>query len=177
MFYRFNVNLSNIDSSIYESLDFRLTQHPSENLTYLLTRVFAYLLSYQPNLQFSPQGLSDPDACALFVQSPNQQMDLWIEIGNPSAKKLNKATKAAKKVLVYTYKNPTLTIEEITKNRVHKGNEIRVYAIDPTFLNQIESMLKRSNDWTVMIQDHQVEIIDQNFSYFFDLKCLQSNSN
>src|SRR5665213_1264831 len=108
MLYRFEIALSDIDRGIYEKLDFRVNQHQSETGIYLLTRALAFALSYEPALEFSAAGLADPDAPALQAKTATGICDLWIEIGNPSAKKLHKAAKIAKRVEVYTYKNPEL---------------------------------------------------------------------
>ena len=53
MLYRFLIELSDIDRSVYKSLDFRVAQHPSEIAPYLLSRVLAYALSYQEGLEFA----------------------------------------------------------------------------------------------------------------------------
>lgn len=58
--YRFHLDLSDIDRSIYEKLDLRLALHPSESIPYLLTRLIAFALNVEPSLKFS-KGLSDPD--------------------------------------------------------------------------------------------------------------------
>ncbi len=102
--YRFQIELSDIDRSVYESLDFRIAQHPSETAPFLLTRVLAFALCYEQNLEFSPAGLGDPDVPALSSKGLNGVTNLWIEIGNASARKLHKASKSAKEVKVFTYK-------------------------------------------------------------------------
>ena len=100
--YRFQIELSDIPRGIYETLDFRVAQHPSETLPYMLTRVLAYALNTQDGLTFAPTGLHDPDAAAISIDSPNGGFQLLIEIGSPSARKLHKATKMARLVKVYT---------------------------------------------------------------------------
>ena len=60
--FRFKIELSDLEKGSYQSLDFRAAQHPSESLTYLLTRVLAYCLSYEEDLEFSAGGLADPDS-------------------------------------------------------------------------------------------------------------------
>lgn len=102
MLYRFTIELSNIDRDVYETLDFRVSQHPSEIASYLLTRSLAYALSYEEGLEFSSQGLADPESPALLKYGLHNSIDLWIEIGNASSRKLHKATKTAKKVIIYT---------------------------------------------------------------------------
>jgi len=42
--YRLQIELSDVDRGVYESLDLRLARHPSESMPYLLTRALAYAL-------------------------------------------------------------------------------------------------------------------------------------
>lgn len=158
MLYRFNIELSNIDRGIYESLDFRIAQHPSETGPYLLSRVLAYALSYQEGIEFTPGGLADPEAPALRVAGGLNTIDVWIEIGNPSARKLHKASKTAKKVIVYTYKSPDVLVQEVRSNEVHRANEIKIFAIDPKFLAELEPLIEKNNRWSILIQQGQIDV-------------------
>jgi uncharacterized protein YaeQ len=157
MLYQFEISLSDVDRGIYQTLEFRLNQHPSENGLYLLTRALAYALSYQENLQFSPQGLADPDVPALLAPDPMGGYELWIEIGNPSPKRLHKASKVSKNVQVYTYKNPELIVKEVASETVHRAKEIAIFGLDTKFLEQLESDLKKRNVWALLRQE---EILD-----------------
>jgi uncharacterized protein YaeQ len=158
MLYRFQVELSDIDRGVYETLDFRIAQHPSEIIPFLLTRTLAYLLCYQDGLEFPPGGLADPDQPALRVVNAQGSVDLWIEIGNPSTRKLHRASKAANRVVVYTYKKPEILIKDIISDNVHGAEEIEIYAFEPKFLTQLESSLEKNNRWSVLMQDGQLDV-------------------
>lgn len=158
MLYRFEWDLSDIDRGVYQSLDFRIALHPSESLPYLLTRALAYALSYQDNLEFSPAGLSDPDASALQAPGAHGSIALWIEIGNPSARKLHKASKVSEQVIVYTYKNPQTLVEDIRANEVHRAQHLKVYALNADFLGQLESHLAKNNRWSLLVQQGQLSV-------------------
>lgn len=163
MLYHFQIELSDVDRGLYETLDFRLYQHPSEIPAYLLTRAMAYVLSFQDGLEFSAEGLSDPDTPALKSLGIHGTIEQWIEIGNPSAKKLHKACKSARKVVVYTYKSADVLIDDIKKNNVHRAAEIEIHAIDMKFLNQVEVKLKSNNRWSVLVQQGHLDVgIDGN---------------
>ncbi len=172
MLFRFQIELSDIDRNIYETLDFRIAQHPSETPTYLLCRVLAYGLSYQDGIQFSSSGLSDPDAPALLAGGKNGSTDLWIEIGNPSDRKLHNASKTARQVVVYTYKNPESILNEIKAGSIHRGEDIHVYAVDPKILQTIASLLKKNNSWSIVRQTDQVTINIGEQSFSMDMKRL-----
>jgi uncharacterized protein YaeQ len=151
--YRFLIELSDVDQGIYKSLDLRLAMHPSESHAYLVTRLIAYALNDREFLEFSPEGLSDPDAPALRAQTPNGEILLWIEIGNPSARKLHKASKAARAVKVYTYKDPAMLLKEIRDNKVYHAEDIGIWSIDPRFLETLAGRLERKNQWGVLLNE------------------------
>src|SRR5678815_3836675 len=44
--YTFDIELADSDRAVYQSLNLRVAQHPSETPDYLLTRVLAYCLEY-----------------------------------------------------------------------------------------------------------------------------------
>ncbi len=170
MLYRFTIELSDIDRNIYQTLEFRVAQHPSEIPIYLLTKVLAYVLSFEDGLEFSGSGLSDPEAPALKLTSPTGANLLWIEIGNPSAKKLHKANKNARKVVVYTYKSAEVLMEDIRNNDVFKAEEIEIFSIDSKFLTALEKQLDKNNRWSILHQQGNIDINTGKESFLTEVK-------
>jgi uncharacterized protein YaeQ len=168
--YRFRIDLSDVDRGVYEALDLRVAMHPSETTQFLLTRVLAYALNFAEGLEFSPGGLSDVDAPAIRKPGEQNRLDLAIEIGNPSARKLHRIAKAAKAVKVYTYKDPDLLLEEMRANEVHRADEIEVYAFEPKFLDRLAATLARDNPWTVMLSDGELTVSSGDTSETFEIR-------
>ena len=162
--FRFRIDLSDVDRGVYETLDFRIAQHPSENTDYLLTRILAFALNYQEGLEFSPGGLSDPDQPALVAASGPSDIRLWIEIGNPSAKKLHRAAKSSRLVRVYTYKDPDVLVADIVSNKVYNADRIEIYSFPPKFLGRLAETLARDNAWNVIFSDGSLTITTGDFS-------------
>ena len=156
--YRFQINFSDVDQGVYKTLDLRTAQHPSESSAYLLTRLLAFVLNEQEFLQFSAEGLGDPDAPALSAKTPGGDILLWIEIGNPNARKLHKASKAARQVKVYTYKDPKPLLEEIRENKVHHAESIGIFALNPKFLENLAARLERKNSWDILLNDGSLNV-------------------
>ncbi len=156
--YRFRIELSNVDQGIYQGLDFRLVLHPSETHAFLLTRMLAYALNAEEGLEFSPAGLSDPEIPAISKADPRGGLSLWIEIGNPSARRIHKATKAARRVMIYTYKNPEPLLSEIRGGNVFQPERIEVFALGEEFLSELESYLERDNSWSVLLSDGMLTV-------------------
>ncbi len=162
--YRFRIDLSEVERGVYEPLDFRAAQHPSETTDYLLTRVLAYALNFRDGLDFSSGGLSDPDAPALQIVDGPNSIPLWIEIGNPSAKKLHRAAKSARSVRVYTYKDPDVLIADIAANKVYHAERIEVFSFAPAFLDRLAETLARDNAWNVIFSDGSLTVTAGDFS-------------
>ncbi len=148
--YRFRLDVSDIERSVYESLDFRLAQHKSESIPFLLTRALAYALNFEDGLEFSAKGLAEPDEPCLSRQDPRGGFGLWIEVGSPSARRLHKAAKASRKVKVYTYKNPEPLLRELETERVHNGEHIEIFSLKAEFLGELERVLERDNEWSLI---------------------------
>jgi len=151
--YRFHLDLSDIDRGVYKAFDLRLAMHPSESPAYLVTRLIAYVLNDREFLEFSPGGLSDPEAPCIHATVPTGEIKLWIEVGNASARKLHRASKAAREVKVYTYKDPELLLKEIRDNKVYQAERIGVFSLDQRFLEKAAARLERTNKWGLVHQE------------------------
>ena len=158
MIYRFQIELSDIERAVYETLDFRVAQHPSEHMPYLLTRVLAYALNTQEDLAFSSTGLHDPDTAAISIPDSFGGFKLLVEIGSPSARKLHKATKISKAVKVYTYKSPERFMSELREEKIHRADEIEFYSFTAEFLEELAQVIKRDNRWDVLFDDGTVNV-------------------
>lgn len=100
--YKANINIANMDDNYYDDVSLTLAKHPSETTERLMLRVVAYLLNVHPDLTFG-KGISDEDEAALWQVSPDDQIELWIELGQIDEKRLKKACNQAKKVKLYCY--------------------------------------------------------------------------
>lgn len=167
--YRFHIGLSDVDEGAYKTLDLRLAMHPSESNAYLMTRLLAFVLNEREHLAFSAEGLGDPDAPAIQAATPNGEILLWIEIGNPSARKLHKAAKAARLVKVYTYKDPEILLKEIRGNKVHNAHLIEIFSLDPKFLERLAARLERKNEWSIIHHEKTLNVSIGDISEVADL--------
>lgn len=156
--FKFHIEVSDITRSLYQTVEFRTALHPSESMPYFLTRILAFVLNFEEDLVFAPSGLHDPDAAAINIPDPSGGFKTLIEIGSPSARKLHKATKTAKTIKVYTYKSPLNLIEEIRTEKVHRGQEIEIYSLAPSFLTELEPFLKNNNKWAILYNDGTISI-------------------
>jgi uncharacterized protein YaeQ len=139
--HHFEIALSDVDRGVYETLDLRVAQHPSETMARVLVRTLAYCLSYEDGIAFSKGGLSSPDDPPLSVHDATGMLRVWIEIGAPSAERLHKASKAAR-VVVYTHELAQMK-RQAEGRTIHAADSIEVWSIDPAFVGAIAQRLGR----------------------------------
>src|SRR5580692_5322403 len=125
--HHFHVTVSDVDRAVYETLDLRVARHPSESGRYLTTRMLAYCLSYEEGIAFSKGGLSSAEEPPISVMDPTGIFLAWIDVGSPSAERLHKASKAARRVALYTHADLKLLRREAASRAIHKVEDIEVW--------------------------------------------------
>ncbi len=150
--YNFDIQLANVDRSVYEALAVRVARHPSETEEYLLTRVLAYCLEYAEGIVFS-KGLAEPDEPAVAVRDLTGALRVWIDIGAPDAARLHKASKAAPRVAVYTHKDPAQLVRQLAGERIHRAEALELYAVDRALLAELTARLDRRLKFDLSVTD------------------------
>lgn len=154
--YNIHIDLNDADRGVYESLDLRVARHPSESEEYLVARVLAYALEFTEGIAFSAGGLSDADAPPITVRDLTGAVTSWIEIGNPDAARLHKASKSAPRVAVYTHKGVERLLENLAGERIHRAEALEIYAIDRPLIAALVSRLDRRMTFALSISDREL---------------------
>lgn len=154
--YSVDVSLSNVDRGVYEQLSIKAARHPSESEEYFLTRLLAYCIEYQEGITFSKGGISDPDDPPIMVKDLSGAWKVWVEIGAPDAARLHQASKASPRVALYTHKEPRLLLRGYEGQRIHKAEQVEIYAVDRELIASLAGHLDRRISWTLSITDGQV---------------------
>ena len=141
--YNLEIDLADADRGVYETLTLRVARHPSESEEFLVARVLAYALEFTDGIAFSSGGLSDADEPPLTIRDLTGAIRTWIEIGNPDAARLHKASKAAPRVVVYTHKDPDRLMQNLAGARIHRAEALEIYAIDRALIAALAARLDR----------------------------------
>jgi uncharacterized protein YaeQ len=156
--YNFDVDLADQDRQVYEALALRVARHPSESDEYLWARVLAYAMEYTEGIEFSPGGLSDPDAPAIAVRDLTGSLRSWVDIGAPDAARLHKASKASPRVAVYCHKDPTQWLARLAGERIHRAHAIELNVFDRGLVAALSARLDRRLGFSVSIVDCELYV-------------------
>src|SRR5262249_45460314 len=98
----------------------------------------------EEGIAFSKGGLSTAEEPPISIHDPTGILLAWIDVGAPSAERLHKASKAARRVVIYTHVEPTLLKKEAASRSIHKVEAIEVFRFSPQFLDELESKIDRN---------------------------------
>ncbi len=100
--YKMKIALSNINRAYYDTLNFTIAQHPSETPERMMVRVLAFCLNSQEDLVFT-NGLSAVDEPDIWARTLDDQISLWIDVGEPSLERIKKAVRLSPVVKIYSF--------------------------------------------------------------------------
>jgi uncharacterized protein YaeQ len=150
--YNFDIQLSDVDRNVYETISLKAARQPSETEEYLVTRVLAYCLEYTDGIAFT-KGIAEPDEPAVVVKDLTGALQVWIEIGSPDAARLHKASKASPRAVVYTHKDPQSLLRQLTGERIHRAELLEIRAIDRELVDGIVARLDRRTSFALAVTD------------------------
>ncbi len=100
--YKLKISLSDLNRNYYDTLNLTLAQHPSETLERMMVRVLAYCINAEEQLAFA-KGLNSDDEPDIWAKTLDEQISLWIDIGEPSVERIKKASRQADALKIYCF--------------------------------------------------------------------------
>jgi len=99
---KLKIALSDIDRNHYDNLNLTIAQHPSETTERMMVRMLAFCINARENLEFT-RGLCAVDEPDIWARSLDDQLLLWIDVGEPTPERIKKASRVAREVRVYSF--------------------------------------------------------------------------
>ncbi len=157
--YKIELNLTDMDRSVYENLRFTVAKHPSETETRLAARLIGYALFYHEHLAFG-RGLSDVDEPALWEKSLDDRVLHWIEVGQPDSERMTWCSRRTEKFSLVAYGNLRVW-QSKELDPVRSLKNINVVALDQDALANLALDMPRALNWSVMISDGELFVTDE----------------
>jgi len=100
--FKATVEITDMDRNYYQDHQLTLARHPSENDERMMVRLLIFALHASESLQFT-RGLSSDDEPDLWQKSLSDEVELWIDLGQPDEKRIRKACGRSRQVVICTY--------------------------------------------------------------------------
>lgn len=159
--FKISLDISDMDRHYYQSHSLTLARHPSETDLRMMVRVVAFALNAHEDLAFT-KGLSTQDEPDLWNKSLSDEIELWVDLGQPDEKRIRQACGKAKQVLIYGYQNrqagPWFKGIEASLGRF---NNLKVVQIPSEQAEALETLVSKNMSLQVSIQDGEVFISNE----------------
>ncbi|MDQ7058786.1 MAG: YaeQ family protein [Ghiorsea sp.] len=154
--YKADVQVSNMDTYYFEEHDLMLARHPSENEGRMMIRLLAFALNAHEYMAFT-KGLCADDEPDLWQKSLSDEIEVWIDLGQPDEKRIRKACGRAKQVIIYTYNyRSALTWWEQVQSKLSRFDNLKVVVLADEAVSAMTSMAKRNMQLQYTIQDGEI---------------------
>lgn len=158
--YKVELQISDMDRHYYATHALTLARHPSETEERLMVRLLAFALYAEDRLEFG-KGISDEDEPALWRKAYTDEIELWIELGQPDETRIRKACGRSRQVVVINYGG---NVAEIWWNKLGaslgRNKNLTVLDIAPATVEGLVTLLQRGMRLQCLVQDGQLQLMN-----------------
>lgn len=171
--FKATLQIADMDRSYYHSHNLTIARHPSENDERMMLRILAFALHASDTLEFT-KGLSTENEPDLWQKNLQNEIELWIELGQPDEKRLRKASARASQVYIYTYNERSATVwwQQI-QGKLARFENLSVISIADDMVKSLADLSKRTMQLQCTIQDGQIWFGDENQTVAIELRTLK----
>ena len=151
------LSIADIDRNYYQSHQLTLAQQSTDTIRKTMTRLVAYIYNANDGLNLRQQQWRN-DQPELWEQSLENDINLWIDLGQPELKRVKKACTLSKKVIIYSYNHAhTSSWWAKNKDKLSRYKNLEVFAFDADALEKLNNRRMRLN---CTLQDGELLIND-----------------
>ena len=158
------VSIVDLDNHVYlNDIPLTLAQHPSETENRVMLRLLAWMLNVDADTRLSfTKGLCQDDEPDIWFKSDIDAIEHWIDLGQPSEKRLKKACNQAQRVTLYTYGDRSAPLW--FKKLKYSADNLSIQFIDDATAEQIAALYSRNMELQLMIQDGEIQLLAEGVS-------------
>ncbi len=154
--FKADISISDMDRNYYNDHNLTIARHPSENDERMMLRIIAFIANAHERLQFT-KGLSDDEVPDLWQKSFSDEIELWIELGQPSEQRIKKGCNQSQQMRIFAYANNSFEVWwKKEKGKLQSRKNLSVYTLPEELTSRLAAAAQRSMQMQVTIQDGQM---------------------
>lgn len=158
--YKAQLQISDMDRSVYADHAVTLARHPSETDERMMVRLLAFALHVTPDdkqgrLEFG-KDLWDVEEAALWHKDHTGQIVHWMEVGQPDDKRLLRAASRADHVSVFSFASSTPVWWKNIHSKLTRVQNLVVWQIEAAQSQALGKLAERTLQVQVSRQDGTV---------------------
>ncbi|MRI34451.1 hypothetical protein EOPP23_15790 [Endozoicomonas sp. OPT23] len=151
--FKCDLQIADMDRHYYQNHLLTIARHPSETDERMMIRVMAFAFYASEQLSFT-KGLSTDDEPDLWQKSLSDEIELWIDLGQPDEKRIRKACGRAKQAVLINYGGRTSdSWWQQNQNTLKRFNNLSVFDLPEQQGKELATLADRSMQLSVTIQD------------------------
>lgn len=154
--YKAQLEIADLNRHYYGSHNLTLACHPSETTRRMLCRLFVFIHNASEQLGFT-KGISTDDEPDLWEKSLTDEIDLWIDLGQPEERRIAKACGRAKAVRIYGYEPRAFSVWwEQQQTTLTRFKNLTTWELDVPDDNELDAILERSMKLHCTLQENEM---------------------
>ena len=167
------LDLSDLDRHYYARHALTLARHPSETDARMMVRLLAFAHHADDLLTFT-KGLCVNDEPALWRKSLSDEVELWIEVGQPDEKRLRQACGRARQVVIYAYGGRSVDLWWASlRAAAQRLKNLTVIALPEGTETGLARLAQRTMELNCTLQEGQIWFGDATTILTIEPRCLQ----
>ena len=158
--HRANLNVADMDRHYYADHALTLARHPSETDERMMVRLLAFALHAHERLEFG-RGIGTADEPDLWQRDLTGKIEMWIEAGQPDARRVRRACGQADRVVIYAYGGRTVEHWWAkAEPELQRCRNLEVIALSVTTTEALQAFADRSMELQMTIQEGEAWLAD-----------------
>ena len=156
--FKAELTISDMDRHYYQTHQLTIARHPSESDERMMLRLLSFASYASEFLEFG-KGLSNEDEPDLWAKDLSGNIECWIDLGQPSEKRINKACGRSTQVVVINYGGGSGDIWwQQNQGNLARHTNLSVLSIDTDTSQTLAAMASRNMQLQCSIQDQTIWI-------------------
>ena len=173
--YKAELNVSDMDRGYYQSHSLTIAQHPSETLERMMLRIAVFARHAAEYLAFT-KGISTVDEPDLWQKSLSDEIEVWIDLGQPDEKRIRKACGRAREVWIYCYGRAAPVWWQQEGKTLKRFGNLHVVYVGADCMEQLGTCAQRTMDLQCTVQDGELCLIAGDRTVTLELEVWQQPS-
>jgi len=153
--YKAELQIADMDRHYYADHALTIARHPSETDERMMARVLAYALYARDGIAFT-KGLFEVDEPEVWVKSLTDEIDLWIDLGQPDDARIRRACGRAKQVVVLCYSSSCEVWWKQIASKLTRFSNLTVLQLPADTSQALAGLAERSMRLQCMVQDGEI---------------------
>lgn len=154
--YKSKIALTDLNRDYYDTLHLTIAQHPSETLERMMARMLVFCINAQDNLSFA-KGLNVAEEPDIWAHTLDNQISLWIDVGEPAFDRIKKASRLTSTVKVYSF-NSKSDIWWKQEQEKFSALTVSVFRLQWENVQSLALLVQRTMDLSITITDDSAYI-------------------